>query len=515
MRVCQCRTRTTVCAKSPPPWQPSTLTTPARPTGSATATGFVSSLEEVEESMSCYRDLGTEEFMWDWEGKHADEAVIDKFFYGYRDYFKRRQVGKDVFLTFRLPNIWHEKGYGLLRSLLVILTSEDFARDLKFHYPPLFEVILPLTERAEQMIYIERSFQKLARFKSQAFDHFSYRNNEHLQVIPLLEGIGHQMSVGKLLRDYVRMHAKYFRSCPQYLRVFLARSDPALVSGLPATMIANKIALSEMRAFEAKTGIPVFPIIGVGSLVFRGGLSPVSCINFLKEYAGVKTVTIQSAFRYDYPLSQVKKAIAYLNTHLSAARARIIPSQENIMLQRLAKRFETSYQMTLGVIIRDVEPVFAAVPARRERRLHIGFLSYQRNMGALALPRAINFTAAFYSLGIPPEFIGTGQALARLTEKERALLEKYYVNIKSNLIEAGRYLNKENVKQLARRNSNWNKVLEDIAQIEKVFGITLGPRTAREKKHFRFAARLLKARHNHHKASSLITASGILRRSLG
>ena len=477
--------------------------------------GFVSSLEEVEESVSTYRDLGTEEFMWDWEGKHADEAVIDKFFYGYRDYFKHRQVGRDVFLTFRLPNIWHEKGYSLLRSLLVILTSEDFARDLKFHYPPLFEVILPLTERAEQMIYIERSFQKLARFKSQAFDHFSYRNNERLQVIPLLEGIEHQMSVGKLLRDYVRMHAKYFRTRPQYLRVFLARSDPALISGLPATMIANKIALSEMRVFTADTGIPLFPIIGVGSLVFRGGLSPVSCNNFIKEYAGVKTVTIQSAFRYDYPLPQIKKAIAHLNAHLSAGRARIIPLGEKNMLRRIAKIFEASYQSTLAGIIRDVEPVFAAVPARRERRLHIGFLSYQRNMGALALPRAINFTAAFYSLGIPPEFIGTGQALAQCTEKERVCVARYYVNIKNNIVEAGRYLNKENVKKLAQRNRNWNKVLEDIAQIEKIFSITLGPKTANDKKHYLLSKKLLSLRHDPKKTASLITSSGKLRRSLG
>ncbi|MEW6610882.1 MAG: phosphoenolpyruvate carboxylase [Patescibacteria group bacterium] len=477
--------------------------------------GFVSSLEEVEESMSSFRDLGAEEFMWDWEGRHADEAVIDKFFYGYRDFFKRRQLGKDVFLTFRLPNIWHEKGYGLLRALLVILTSEDFARDLKFHYPPLFEVILPLTERAEQLIYIERSFRKLARFKSQAFDHFSYRNNEHLQVIPLLEGIEHQIGVGKLLREYVRMHARYFRARPRSLRVFLARSDPALVSGLPATMIANKIALSEMRSFTKETGIPVFPIIGVGSLVFRGGLSPASCKEFIKEYAGVKTVTIQSAFRYDYPLLQVKRAIAYLNRHLPATRARVIPPNEIQKLHKLAKKFETAYQTTLAGVIRDVEPLFGAVPARRERRLHVGFLAYQRRMGALSLPRAINFTAAFYSLGIPPEFIGTGVTLKRLTDKERSLLEKYYVNIKSNLIEAGKYLNKENVKKLAQHNRNWNKIMEDIVQIEKIFGVILGPQTAREKKHYQLAKRLLPLLRNRKKATFLITASGILRRSLG
>lgn len=69
--------------------------------------GFIDLYEELPECLSCYRDLGVDEFMWDWEGKYADEAVIDKLFANYFDYFKKNQLGRDKFLTFRLPNIWH------------------------------------------------------------------------------------------------------------------------------------------------------------------------------------------------------------------------------------------------------------------------------------------------------------------------------------------------------------------------------------------------------------------------
>ena len=82
--------------------------------------GFISSYEEVAESMSCFTALGAQEFMRDWEGKNADEAVIDKLFTQYHGYFSKHPLGKEKFLTFRLPNVWEEKGYSLIRALMVV-----------------------------------------------------------------------------------------------------------------------------------------------------------------------------------------------------------------------------------------------------------------------------------------------------------------------------------------------------------------------------------------------------------
>ena len=49
--------------------------------------------------------------------------------------------------------------------------------------------------------------------------------------------------------------------------------------------------------------------------------------------------------------------------------------------------------------------------------MHIGLFGYSREIGSVRLPRAINFTAALYSVGIPPEILGLS-SLSSLTDKE-------------------------------------------------------------------------------------------------
>lgn len=477
--------------------------------------GFVSVFEELDECVSSFRDLGAEEFMWDWEGKYADEAVIDRLFAKYYEYFKVHQLGRDKFLTFRIPNVAREPGYSLMRALMVILTSEDFARDLKFHSPPLFEVILPMAEKAGEPLYIQDVFQKLAAFKAKTFTHHQSRHREHLELISLAEGVEAQVNFGEFLKDYARLHRKRFGAKPAYLRPFLARSDPALVSGLPATMLANKIALSDIAEFSREHHIPCFPIIGVGTLPFRGGLSPNAVPAFLREYGGVRTVTLQSAFRYDFPLHRVKAAVALLNRRLHKTRVQSFDPSHRQVGERMIKRFEAGYQATLKKLLPDLPDFFAGVPRRRERHLHIGLLAYKRSAGKLSLPRAITFTAAFYSLGVPPEFIGFGRTAAGLLAPEMAVLQKYYRNLKPDLIRAGRYLNRENLRLLAGKNRAWREVAEDIAALERIFKIEFGPRTETELLHKHLSCNLLIERHKPKEVARLIGETGKLRRSLG
>ena len=132
--------------------------------------GFVSAQEEVAEAYSDYSDLGVDEYMWDWEGKYVDEAVIERFFTEYYEYFRKTRLGKDKFLTFRIPNIWQEKGYSLARAYMAMLTAADMARDMKIADKPLFEVILPMTTSAQQLLHIQTTFTKLAKVKHQLFE---------------------------------------------------------------------------------------------------------------------------------------------------------------------------------------------------------------------------------------------------------------------------------------------------------------------------------------------------------
>ncbi len=473
--------------------------------------GFVSSGEETAECVDAFRGLQVEEYMWDWEGKFADEAVIDRLFHHYFDYFKKNPLGLQKRLTFRIPNIWQEKGYSLMRSFMVVLTSEDFARDLKFHSPPLFEVILPMTENAKQLIFIQKSFRELARLKSKMF-YKSHKNTEHLQIIPLFEGVDTQINAKNILLDYLKLHRKVFGFNPPYLRVFIARSDPAMVSGLVPTVLANKICLSDLRELEKETGVRIFPIIGAGSLPFRGGLSPLYIKEFTSEYPGVNTITIQSAFRYDYPLSKVKKAIEYYNK--SSGQSQIISKADRKKLISIINIFEKEYRSNLNKIVPDLRFAFNSFPRRRERHLHIGLLSYERKVEKVALPRAITFTGSFYSLGVPPEFLDIG-ALGKLKMEDYFLLQKHYKNYIKNITQAGKFLNWQNLKKLSQKSGNWLKIEDNIKKAENILKLKLGPKNKEELLHSKLAGLLLASKSNGKKVQKIITQTGILRKSLG
>ena len=409
--------------------------------------GYISTREETEECFSAFSDLDCQEFMWDWEGKYVDEAVVDRMFHTYYDYFKTHQLGRDKFLTFRIPNIWHEKGYSLIRAMMGILTAETFARDLKFHLPPLFEVILPMTKKGQDIIHIQKTFTKLAKFKCKLFKDRCQFN--YLNVLPLIETIECLVDCRKILDSYLKLHLKLYKKKPEYLRLHIARSDPALNAGIVPAVVAGKIALSEYYRFGQDYNIKIFPAIGVGTLPFRGGLSPDRINNFLQEYSGMRTVYIQSAFRYDFPLPKVKAAIKELNKKLPKTPIKIYRQEEIKEVKSICRTFTPFYQKTVEAIADDINFLADQVPSRRERKLHIGLFGYSRGLGKKKLPRAIPFTAVLYSLGIPPELIGTGRGLKKLAD-ENIRLEKYYLNFKKDIVWAGRFLNKENLMKLAK-----------------------------------------------------------------
>ncbi len=476
---------------------------------------FIGAYQEMSEAVDCFKDLGVSEFMWDWEGKHADAAVIDRLFSEHYEYFAEHQLGRDKFLTFRLPNIWEEKGYSLLQAMTVILTSEDFARDLKYQKRPLFEVILPMTERADQLMHMHELFEKLAKFKSTQFTPDQPANTDYLELIPLVESVESQQAVADLLISYVELHKKHFGRAPEYIRPFLARSDPALVSGLLSTVIANKLALSRVYEFSEATGIPVFPISGVGSLPFRGGLTPDTVDSYLNEYPGMRTVSIQSSFRYDHPIAEVKSAIEYLEAELPKTKPVIISQPDQGQLVNIAQQATDFYQATLPAIAKDVQAIFASIPRRRDRRQHIGLLAYGRSMGEQKLPRAITFTGGFYSIGVPPELIGLGRSLKALSENDLDLIKKHYHNLVDDAEKAGHFLNRRNLDNLALKNPAWQDVQTDITAAEDILGIKFGPQTDDQKAHIELSTKALATKNDPDELKPILEKMAVLRRSLG
>lgn len=476
--------------------------------------GFVSSQEEVQEAYSAYETLNVDEYMWDWEGKYVDEAVVERLLNEYHSFFAQHQLGKDKFLTFRIPNIWEEKGYSLARAFMAILTAADMARDLKLHGLPLFEVILPMTTSAQQLLHIQKTFTQLARVKHKLFEDRT-KAFEYIEIIPLLEGVDHMFNIGRLLEQYRKLHAKLYKHSFPYIRPFLARSDPALLAGLIPAVVANKVALSQMYQWGEKHSIDIYPIVGVGSLPFRGSCSPDTIDKFIEEYKGVRTVTVQSAFRYDYPLKQVKHAIKTLQTELPKQAAQYFTPTVTSTLRNIIKRAEKHYQQAITDIAPDILRVSAHIPRRRERRLHIGLLGYGRSIGKQAFPRAINFTASLYSLGVPPELIGTGRTLRSMSKEEGELLHMAYHNLEHDIKRAGRYLNKENLAHYAKRDRAWKNIAADIAFLEDYFGTTLEPKTTNEFLHRNATSNIYYLLKQRKPIDFEVLQSGILRQSLG
>jgi len=481
---------------------------------------FISSIQEEEECFRSFNELGCDEYMWDWEGKFCDEAVIDRLFTTYFKYFKNKQLGKDKFLTFRIPNIWVETGYRLVRAYMDIITANDSAVNLKLHSPPLFEVILPQVENSEQILKTQIEYHKVSKTKCNLSKKCG---PSEIMLIPIFEEYDRLINSRKILEDYFEKYSNKFKNELPYIRPFIARSDPALNSGLVPATIAAKIAISEYGKLEDETGIPVFPIIGVGALPFRGGLNPKNIGNFIKQYSGVNTVTVQSAFRYDYPKNRAISAIKELNQKIPKTKKEQLDDNLTKELIQVCNIFAKKYQEILPKVLPDILSISKYIPSHRERILHTGLFRYGRKIKGTkkTLPRAINFTASFYSIGVPPELFATGQGLKEI-EKKGFLdeLQEGYPPLRNDLIDAGHYLNKENLKFLAKNKKGWTKVVEDIEFLELFTGKEFGPKTVEHYEHRNFVSNIyqLWKRKNHNHEQDIkreILEAARIRRSLG
>ena len=453
---------------------------------------FITTQYETHECFLSFSELGVSEYKWDWEGKLVEESVIERLFGEHFEYFSKFPLGKEKFLTFRLPNPKVETEFRIGRAFMGILGAASLAMKIGAHSPPLFEVILPMTETAEEMIAIQSAFKEMTTLKHSLYN-FNKDALKHIELIPLFEQVDVMISSDKILEKYLRLHKKEFGFTPSYIRPYLARSDPALNSGLIPTILAIKIALSHYLEFEKKTGVKLYPIIGSASLCFRGGLTPDTVEQFCTEYRGIRTALLQSAFRYDYKKEKVLEAIAKLEKILPKGKAISVPKSEEKQLLELIPVFENFYRHVVEKVAPLINKVAEELPKRRERVQHIGLFGYSRSLGTVKLPRAIGFTGAMYSLGIPPEIVGTGRGLKYAIEKGKIkLIEKYYINLKSELKRAGRYLYKTGLRNLAKRDANWKDVLEDVKQIELFLGEELGPATPEEFEHRKLVEKLHK-----------------------
>ncbi len=476
---------------------------------------FISTQDEANECYLDFSELGIGEYKWDWEGKLVDESVLERLFSEHYEFFKAHPLGKDIFITFRLPNPKVQTEFRLGRAFMNILSACSFAKQVGMHTPPLFEAILPMTENALSLAAIQEAFREMAGLKH---DLYRLKDNtlKHLGLIPLFESVDTILDADRILQEYIGFHEELFNHKPVYLRPYMARSDPALNSGMVPTILAIKIALSKFRHLSEQSGIPFYPILGCAALPFRGGLTPHSVPAFAEEYAGIRTTLLQSAFRYDYPKNDVVAAIKELDKLLPKRQALLIGADDEAKLKKVIKTFESFYRPTIEALAPIINRVAENVPKRRERVQHRGLFGYSRGVGKVRLPRAISFTASLYSLGAPPEVIGTGRGLAEVIKQGHTkIIEKYYRNLKADLLRAGRYVNKDVIKQLAKTTNDWQTVLEDINGIENYLGQKLEPKSKDEKKHHKLTGKIYNKLDKPDQLPDLITQAALLRHSMG
>ena len=428
----------------------------AAPAPFAEGDGVLKGDGEIDEALYAFDSLGCDEQMWDYEGKAADSDVVPKLLMRYSDYFRSHVLGRENFLTLRLPNPNAEHGMRkkVEEALHTIVTSYDIASSFySFDAPPIFEVILPFTTSAEELVWIDSYYRDVVVGKQHhqlpgglAVSKWlgEYRP-EFVNVIPLLEDEPRIIEVDQLVERYFGLLDRDV----SYLRVFLARSDPALNYGLIGAVLMSKIALQRLDKLEKKLGIPIYPIIGVGGAPFRGNFRPSRAVQCINEYPSVQTWTVQSSFKYDNSQDDVKRAIETVNRH---RKDRPTPIDEERALD-LLERTRQRYQEQISGLADLVNVVAPHVPRRRDRRLHIGLFGYSREAGEgdakVSLPRAITFAAAMYSLGVPPEVLG----MDILTREDIAFLKEVAPHVEEDLADACQFANEENIRKLLGRES--------------------------------------------------------------
>ncbi|MFT7183871.1 MAG: phosphoenolpyruvate carboxylase [Oceanicoccus sp.] len=475
----------------------------------------VTTADETEEMYECFFTLNCDEYMWDWEGKFADEAMIDRLMNKHLETFKEHQIGRDRFITLRIPNIWEEQSYKLSRAYMSILSAAEVTQEIGLTSPPVFEIILPMTKKGEQLAYVQRTFKQMAEMHSKIFDDHDFGEG-YIHIVPLIESVDDFYNSATVLNDFIRLHEEEFGYKPPYLRPFIARSDPALNAGFVPAMLGARLALREFYRVGKEHDLEVFPIIGTGSLPFRGGINPDNIKASLKQYEGVKTVSIQSAYRYDYPMDQVKESLEYIREQFENPKPVEFSDEEFEGIYEICNIFADFYRPTIEVYAERINAMSKLIPSRRERVQHIGLFGYGREVGKVSLPRAIKFTASCYSMGVPPEFIGTGRALRKVKELGKMdLLRKHFSTIEHELKHAGKFLNKENLAAWAETESWAADILDDVKGCEEVLGIELGPVKDRHLLHKNLTASIKLKQSMGLDMEDDVLEAAILRKSLG
>src|SRR3989344_1111929 len=114
--------------------------------------------DEIHEAYYAFSDLGINEQMWDSEGKEVDSFVVKKLLSKYPAFFQKNILGKERFITLRVPNPAVEKNEAKVLAETLESIPRSFDEAQKFYnkdIAPIFEVILPMTRSSDELLRVK------------------------------------------------------------------------------------------------------------------------------------------------------------------------------------------------------------------------------------------------------------------------------------------------------------------------------------------------------------------------
>lgn len=466
------------------------------------ASRYVPIQEEPEEAVRALlpppEGLGADEVMVDFEGKLTPYHQPSQIVMGLLE--RGLVPGRDVFVTPRIPSAGKETVFRQLMALMSLVETNVQAAE-RGATQAVREVIVPMCETPQELLADRR---RVASVIELAHKEFGLPNDPDLiRLIPLVEGVPELLNIDKLFGGY--LSATGLKGPFRYL---LGRSDPALSYGLVPAVLAGKVAMAKAEAVGETFGVEMAPIFGAGALPFRGHVTVANLEGVVRTFPGLRTLILQSALRYDHGEDAARKVAAFARERLAqppgaTERPPRYSPAELAEIYNFIAIFTRHYLETFAEIIGPVCRLSDIMPKQRDRLARFSPVGYARDMARpdklaemipdpdladelrhvdtrlnAPLPRAITFTASLYTIGLPPEFIGTGRGLTevrdRYGEDGLAALERYYPTLRTDLAFAGRFLHLEAAQSFFPRDAaaalTW-----DVRGVRETLGLSLGP----------------------------------------
>jgi len=421
--------------------------------------------EEVDEAVLSFKRDGfnCDEYLVDYMGKLTPYHQIGQIVRKIREETSFTP-GVDVFVTPRMVSSFEEEPFRQLMTTLATIEGIKYCSE-NFGKQGIIEVIQAAVTTTEELRDCKIRSEDFLRLVGK---HLKMNTeNMELRIIPLFGGIAEHLSMEQMLSLFIKDVG-----VKEYARVFIGKSEAALLYGHLASALSCKVAIAGCKKVEDTHDVKIYPILGCGALPFRGHMTLENADSFLKEYQGARTYTIQSGLRYDHGVEKTRALIEKMKDAVNRPPLEF-DEKELQEIERMVFIFAKNYLLELSEISEKISLIVDYIPNQRERLLNVEEVAYYRELrnveSILRLcpdkevkrsilgyaytafhkpPRWVKFAASTYTCGLPPEFIGLGTALKEIKEimGEKAverLLNEFYPSLKADMKNASKFLDRD------------------------------------------------------------------------